>query len=751
MATLHARSETAEAGPLESLLTAKGLTLRTVLAAVMSSVALALGMLSVFVGYFIPPSTTMFLSTVLALALVLTFLTFPLCRRRWSDPPGWPFAVDLLLIALAIACRVYIGLDVEAFEARWGVPSDLDVLVGTVEILLVLEATRRAVSPVLVIVVGVFLVYPLVADQMPGFLVGPPAEWRFLVSLLFMQSHGLFGLPLDVIASYVTLFIIFGAILGRSGAGAFFINLALAATGWQTGGPAKAAVISSALFGSLSGSAIANVVTTGTFTIPLMKRIGYPPHFAAAVEATASTGGMIMPPVMGAVGFIMAAFMGVAYGEVALAATVPALLYYASLFWQVHFEAKQLGLVRVPAHQLPELRRVLAQGWHLALPLIAVIAMILMGRSVSQMGFAALAVAIAVTFWKKETRLSPTNLLLALEDGVRAAVPVMVTTAAVGLIIGSIYATGAHFQIATLVLQVSGGQLWLALLLTMAVLLFLGMGMGIVAEYLAVAALIVPGLIQLGVVPMAAHMFAVYYAVIGAVTPPVSIASYAAAGLADAPPFRTAWLACRLALAGFIVPWMFVFSPQLLFRGPWQEVALAFISANIGIVALAASLEGYLLRPANAVERALLLVTALLLIKPGLETDLVGLGLLGIVLVAQRLWPAGLGRRRPAPPTAPVSAAAAVPAQAAPHEGRRGLVIAAAAAPPTRPTVAWLQWVALIALLAILGWAGTASLHLRDMNIFLDLLLALGLGLVALLRLGVAARETAPEPAPSAA
>lgn len=743
-----AREEALMTSPLATLLAARGVRPRAVLAAVMSGLALALGLLSLFVGYFIRPSATMFLSTVLAVALVLAFLLFPLGRRRWSDPLDWRFGVDLVLVALAVFCRIYIGLDVEAFEARWGVPSDLDIVVGTIQILLVLEATRRAVSPVLVLVVSAFVVYPLVAEHMPGFLVGPPMEWRFLVSLLFMQNHGIFGLPLDVIASYVTLFIIFGAVLRRSGAGAFFINLALAATGWQTGGPAKAAVVSSALFGSLSGSAIANVVTTGTFTIPLMKRIGYPAHFAGAVEATASTGGMIMPPVMGAVGFIMAAFMGISYSEVALAATIPAILYYASLFWQVHFAAKRLGLERVPADQLPRLGRVLAQGWLLALPLIAVIVMILMGRSVAQMGFAALVVAFAVTFVRKETRLSPANVLLALEEGIRAAVPILVTTAAVGLIIGAIYATGAHFQMATLVLQISGGQLWVALVLTMAVLLFLGMGMGIVAEYLAVAALIVPGLIQLGVVPMAAHMFAVYYAVIGAVTPPVSIAPYAAAGVAGAPPFRTAWLACRLALAGFIVPWMFVFSPQLLMRGAVHDVLLAFVTANIGVLALAASLEGYLLRRANLGERALLLVTALLLIKPGAETDVIGLALLGVVLLAHRLWPAGLGRRAGVPPV-PGATAGEVVGEPSPEAlATRGLPIVAEPAPPTRPVVLWAQWLALVATAIVLWWAGTSSLHLSDTNVFTVLLLALGFLFVFLLRLGVAAPQAARESAP---
>lgn len=746
MATSYYRDEVFAKSALLTTMAATRLTPHGVVAGVMGTLALALAILSIFVGYFIPPEAMMFLSTVLALALVLTFLYFPLGRRSWADPYDWRFAVDLVLVVAAVLCRVYIGQDIEAFQARWGSPSDLDVLVGTVEILLVLEATRRAVSWMLVVVVVAFVAYPLVANYMPGLLYGPPAEWRFVISLIFMQAHGIFGLPLTVIASYVILFVIFGAILQRSGAGAFFINLALATTGAQTGGPAKAAVISSALFGTLSGSAVANVVTTGTFTIPLMRRVGYANYFAGAVEAVASTGGQIMPPVMGAVAFVMAAFMGVPYADVAIAAAIPAILYYASLFWQVHFEAKRLGLTRIPRRELPNIRSVLARGWHLALPLVAIVALILMGRSVAQMGFVALVSALVISFVRRETRLTPVNLLLGLEDAIRAAVPVLITCAAVGMIIGSIYSTGVHFRISSLVLELAGGQLWLVLLLTMAVLLFLGMGMGTVAEYLAVAALIVPGIIKLGVPAIAAHMFALYYAVIGAITPPVAIAAYAAAGLAGSPPFRTGWVACRLALVGFIVPWMFVFSPELLFRGAPADIALAFVTANVGVFALAASLEGYLLRPAKPIERVALAAGALLLIKPGLATDVVGIALVGSAILAQRVWPERA--RVAAQAAAPVAEPAPIVAEAA--QGA-GLPMRAAPAPVARGPWFWVQWVALATVAILLFWLGEASFHLQETNAFVVFLLIIGTALIGLARLGLATAERVPGSLPTTA
>ncbi|MBI3968711.1 MAG: TRAP transporter large permease subunit, partial [Chloroflexi bacterium] len=306
--------------PLLTLMTASRVTVYSIIATVMATLVLALGLLSVFVGYFLPPESMMFLSSVLTLALVLTFLSAPLGRHRWTDPLDWRFAIDLALILAAIGARIYIGIDIDEFQSRWGLPSDWDVVVGTIVIVLVLEATRRVVSWVLTLVVAVFVLYPIVAAWLPGPLAGPPMDWRFMVSLEFMQSHGIFGLPLNVISSYVVLFIIFGSVLQRCGGGAFFINLALAATGAQTGGPAKASVIASALFGTISGSAVANVMVDGWLTIPLMRRVGYAPHYAAGVEAVASTGGQIMPPVMGVAAFLIAEFLAIPYSEVALAA-----------------------------------------------------------------------------------------------------------------------------------------------------------------------------------------------------------------------------------------------------------------------------------------------------------------------------------------------------------------------------------------------------------------------------------------------
>jgi TRAP transporter 4TM/12TM fusion protein len=433
------------------------------------------------------------------------------------------------------------------------------------------------------------------------------------------------------------LFILFGALVERTGTGRLFMDFALGLTGHSAGGPAKVACVTSGLFGTVSGSAVANVMTTGTFTIPLMRRIGYPPAFAGAVEAVASTGGQIMPPIMGAAAFVMAEFLGVSYLTVAGFALLPALLYYLAVFAAVHFEAKRLGMRGLPRAELPRLRTVLAERGHLFLPLLVIIATLLMGYSAP---FAALSGIIAVVptaLLRASTRgeVRPRVLIEAMVAGARNTVAVALACACAGIVIGVITLTGLGLDFTGLVIAAAQNSLVFALLLTMVAGIILGMGMPTTPAYIVQVALLVPALVKLGVLVEAAHMFVFYFAILSAITPPVAMAVYAANGLSGAGLWRSGLAALRLGATGYIVPFMFVFGPALLLIGDAPHVVLSAVTAITGVLCLAGGLGGYLLRPTAVWERVVLIAVALLLIKPGWTTDLLGAAGLAAVVAAQ--------------------------------------------------------------------------------------------------------------------
>jgi TRAP transporter 4TM/12TM fusion protein len=607
-----------------------------------AAVALIMAVYHLYVAFVGPPNALVLRGVHVGFALTLAFLTLP---WRKSVAREVPSPIDLALIVVALAATAYPILFLDYFLTRMYYvddPAIVDLVLGYAMVLLVLEATRRSVGLALPLTAAAFIVYALVFGGQ---------GWLILIDQLYLTTEGIFGIPAGVSATYVILFIIFGALVERTGTGTLFMDFALALTGHQVGGPAKVACVTSGLFGTVSGSAVANVMTTGTFTIPLMRRIGYRPAFAGSVEAVASTGGQIMPPIMGAAAFVMAEFLGVSYLHVAAAALIPAVLYFFALFMAVHFEAKRTGLKGLPRADLPPLGEVLKERGHLFLPLVIIIGVLFAGYSAAYAALCGIVSVIPTALLRKSTRAGITwrTVVEGLIAGARNTVTVALACACAGIVVGVITLTGLGIDFTSLVLAAAQNTLLLALVLTMAAGIILGMGMPTTPAYIVQVALLVPALVRLEVPLEAAHMFAFYFAILSAITPPVALAVYAANSISQGGLWQTGVSALKLGATGYIIPFMFVFGPSLLMIGSWDRIVLTTVTAIIGVTALAASLNGHLLRPARLWERLLLFGAALVLIKPGLTTDLIGAALLGAVLVAQQAFketpaPAALGR-----------------------------------------------------------------------------------------------------------
>ena len=567
--------------------------------------------------------------------------TFVLIFLAYAASPTSRSRLALLDVGLAVLGAVAAGYLL--FNYEYVVSRELYItpikpwewVLAVATVLLVLEAARRTNGWPLVIVAVAFLVYAFVGPYLPGLLSHrgvPPSK---LVDQLYLTVEGIFGIALAVSSTFVFLFILFGAGLEKSGTGEFFIDLSKAMVGNMRGGPAKMAVVASGMFGTISGSAVANVVTTGTFTIPLMRRLGYTKDFSGAVEAVASTGGQFMPPVMGAAAFVMAEFSGVPYLKVCIHAAIPAVLYYLAVGMMVHLEACKLGIQGLPRAELPGLRQTLAFGWHLFLPLIGIVYFLMQGYTPLLAGFYAVLLTIVISMVRKATRMNPRKVYAALEAGALSALPVAAACAAAGIVIGVVNLTGLGLRFSSLIINLSGGSLLVALVLTMVASLILGMGLPTTPAYVIQAALAVPALVNLGVPIIAAHLFCLYFAVISAITPPVALAAYAGASISGGNAMTTGFIATRLGLAAYIIPYMFVYGPALLTIGEPLDVVLAAVTALVGVVGLAAAAEGWLLGRMAVWERLLTLGSALLLIKPGWVTDLAGLILFGVVALSQ--------------------------------------------------------------------------------------------------------------------
>lgn len=457
-----------------------------------------------------------------------------------------------------------------------------------------------------------------------------------LIEHMYLGSEGIFGIALGVSATYVFLFILFGAFLNGTGMSQFFTNAAMSIAGHRAGGPAKVSILTSGALGMINGSAVANVATTGVFTIPLMASVGYQKRFAAGVEAVASTGGQFMPPIMGTAAFIMAEFLGIPYIQVVVAAVIPAILYYVALWIMVHFEAVRRGLKGLPKDELPAFKKIFKERGHLLLPVVLLLWMLIEGFTPVYAAFFSIIGTYLISFVRKSTRMDLKTLFKSLENGAKAAIPIAMATAVVGFIIGVVSLTGIGLQLANLILILSNDVLIFTLFFTMITCIILGMGLPTAACYIVAATVAAPALTELGVEPLTAHMFVLYFACLSAITPPVALAAYAGAGISGSNPSKVGWTAVGLGITGFIIPFMFVYSPSLLLQhDQYSTVAYNFVTAVIGVMALGTAVIGYLLLKTNLLERILLLASALLMIKGGLETDLIGACLLVIVFLFQ--------------------------------------------------------------------------------------------------------------------
>lgn len=598
-------------------------------------IAVGLALFHLYTGYFGVLVALLQKSIHIQAVMALVFLMRPL-SERYKDHP-LIIAADLLFLAAAMVAFGYVTFHYEYITNREGLASPVspsEYAMGVAAILLLLEAVRRCAGWPLAAVTGTALIYAMVGPYLPGILAHRGWSLYYLISYLYLDQEGIYGLPLSISATYAALYILFGAFLGVTGAGQFFIDLACSLAGKSRGGPAKIAVISSALFGSVSGTPVANVYGTGSFTIPMMIRLGYQRHFAGAVEATASTGGAFMPPVMGAAVFIMADITGIPYASIAFSAVIPAVLYFLAVGLMVHFEAVRVGLKGLPDEEVPPFKKSL-RNIHLIIPLLGLVYALVTGYTAFRAAFVAIVLSVAVSFVRAETRLTLRSTWDALEKGGKDMILIATATASAGIIIGVVGLTGFALRFTSIILSFGDATLIAPLILTMIACLLLGVGMPAAAAYIIVASLAVPALIDLGVPVLAAHLFAYYFAVLANVTPPVAMAAYAGASVAGASMMRTGVTASKLALTGFLVPYLFVYGPSLLMTGTVGTIVWSSLTALVGVFTLTAGLEGWLLGRANLLERALLIGAALSLIKTGIWTDALGFVLFAAVLAWQ--------------------------------------------------------------------------------------------------------------------
>ncbi len=555
-----------------------------------------------------------YLGLFLALALGAIFIGVKASRKEPEGRIPW---YDWLLGLGGLLIGIYVTVMYPTIAYRLGILSPERWLIGAVAVMLILEATRRLVGWALVWMAVVFIFYAKFAFLFPGLLYAKGSSWERIATYLYLDASGLLGFPIAVTASIIVAFIFFGQALYAVGGDKFLSDVALVAMGRYRGGPAKVAVVSSSLFGTVSGSAVSNVVVDGAITIPMMKRTGYPPHLAAATEAVASTGGQIMPPVMGVAAFLIAEFLNIPYKDVALAAVIPACLYYLALFTQVDLEAAKYGLVGLPAEQLPKFRSVMRRGWVFVIPLVVLVYTLMIDNW--QPGKAGMAAVISVFILgalQKETRPSFAAILKSIEETGKTLLDIVAIAALAGLVIGSLQLSGLSFKLSLLLVTFAGGNTFLLLFLTAIVCIILGMGMPTAIIYVMLAVLVGPALTQLGIVPLAAHLFLFYFGMLSMITPPVCLATYAAASLARSDFWLTGWAGARLGIVAYVVPFVFAYHPALIFHGkPW-EIMLAIGTAVIGVVLLGIGCAGYLFRPLTGIKRAVAALAGFLLILP---------------------------------------------------------------------------------------------------------------------------------------
>ncbi len=602
---------------------------------VISAVAIAFSCFHIYTALFGSLDAHLQRAVHLSFVMTLVFVLYPATNRGARDHIQW---WDLIPAALSLAAIGYLVLFYRDIVTRSAIMTPRDIVFGLIGIVLLFEAARRVVGLPMVIIAAVFVLYGLYGEIFPDAIAHKNVSVSQLVNHLFFTTEGIFGIPLGVSATFVFMFLLFAAFVETTGIGKLFIDLGNAVAGWASGGPAKVAVITSALEGMVEGSSVSNVVGSGSFTIPMMKKLGYQPEFAGAVEAAASTGGQLMPPIMGAAAFLMAEFLNVPYAEVAKAAAIPAVLYFTGIFAGVHFEAKKLGLKGMPRAQLMRMGAIIKEEGHLLIPLIGIVWLLVSGYSLMRVATLASALAIGASLLRKSSRMTPMRFLHALEKGAKSALGVATACALAGVIVGVVTKTGAGLKLASGIIAISGNNLLLTMFFTMITSLILGMGVPTTANYIITSTIAAPALLTLGVVPIAAHLFVFYFGIIADLTPPVALAAYAGAAIARANPFKTGVIATRLAIGAFLLPYIYTLSPQMLlvnvtFLGILQPI----VTSVIGMVSISAALTGYLLDRLNIPFRIILIGAALCLLDPGVLTDVIGIVALGGIVAVQLL------------------------------------------------------------------------------------------------------------------
>lgn len=624
---------------------------------VIAAIAIAFSVFQVYTALFGVLDAMMQRSIHLSFAFCLIYLLYP-SSKKWSRKKIHP--LDAVLSVFGAAAPLYITiLWTNTLSQRSGMGTPLDIIVGAVGVLLVLEAARRVVGLPIVIVALVFVAYVFAGPYLPGKAAHRGVTIKSLIEHLWFTTEGIFGTPIGVSSTFIFLFILFGSFLEKTGLGQFFIDISNAIAGWASGGPAKVAVIASALEGTVSGSSVGNVVGSGSFTIPMMKKLGYKPEFAAAVEATASTGGQIMPPIMGAAAFLMAEFTSVPYGRIALAAVIPAALYFFAVFTQVHFEAKKLGLKGMKREELPKARDLLLKRGYLLIPLVTIIYLLTEGATPMKAAMWAIIISVAIAslgsiVYKlrgKEATFTFMDVVKGMEAGARGALGVIAACACAGIIIGVVTKTGLGLKLGEILVDAAGGNLFLTLFFTMIASLVLGMGVPTTANYVITSTIAAPAIVMIlnktagypfppnsQAIILAANMFAFYFGVLADITPPVALAAFAGAAIAKSDPMKTGVQATKLAIAAFIIPYIFVFNPEMLLFGVAERpvmMVVMIVTAIIGIIGLAVGVEGYAITTMSWYERIAAIVGGLGMVTPALWDDFAGGGLLAAVLLLQ--------------------------------------------------------------------------------------------------------------------
>ncbi|NGQ95706.1 TRAP transporter permease [Brevibacillus sp. SYP-B805] len=598
-----------------------------------SFIAIAFALYHLYTAFAGPLVTLKHRSLHVAVILCLIYLLYP----GWKGASKKRLSLfDAFLALLSLGTAGYIFIYYLEIVNRGGIPSTADVVFATITCLLVLEASRRVAGWELAGMAVIFVAYAYLGPYLPGEFGHRGYTLSDIFNYMYVTTEGIYGDAIAVSASYIILFIIFGAFLSKSGMGTLFNDLSLALAGGSKGGPAKVGVIASAIHGSINGSAVASVVTTGSFTIPMMKRVGYKPEFAGAVEATAAVGGQILPPVMGAAAFIMAETLGVSYITIAIAALIPALMYYFGLLVQVHLRADRDDLRGLRKEELPKLRDVMKERGHLLLPLVMLVVLLMLGYSPTFVAFFTIVATVVIAAFRKSSRMGLRDILQALENGVRETLGVAAACAAVGITVGVFSLTGLGLKLANIILMMGQGSLFMTLVFTMIASIVLGLGLPSIPCYIITATMAAPALSNYGIDPLISHLFVFYFGVIANLTPPVALAAFAGAGIAGSEPQRTGWISCKLALAGFIVPFIFVYKPgMLILNASVADIVTATITTLLAVIALAAATEGFLFARLNWLGRLLLIASALAFVFADWMYTAAGIALLLAVSVYQ--------------------------------------------------------------------------------------------------------------------